>query len=59
MTDLAKPSSPNRGLGFCFVPAAGRTHEGAEKLGNAKEETGSDFEPVVRRSVVMLAKVTS
>jgi|GEM_PF-5212142 hypothetical protein len=59
MIDLPKPSSLNRGLGFCFAPAAGRTQEGAEELGNAKGETGSDFEPVVHRSVLMLAEVKS
>jgi len=59
MTDLPKPSSLNRGLGFCFAPAAGRTQEGAEELGSAKGETGSDFESVVHRSVFMLAEVKS
>jgi hypothetical protein len=59
MTDLPKPSSLNRGLGFCFAPAAGRTQEGAEELCSAKGETGSDFEPVVPRSVSMLAEVKS
>jgi hypothetical protein len=59
MTDLPKPSSLNPGLGFCFAPAAGRTKEGAEELGSAKGETGSDFEPVVHRSVFMLAEVKS
>jgi len=59
MTDLPKPSSLNRGLGFCFAPAAGRTQEGVEELGSAKGETGSDFESVAHRSVFMLAEVKS